>query len=86
MKKVLIILCVSLLVSCSLFDSKSKEVTFHIPELPEEIKRKEMTGWRIEVTSMDDRKEFTTRQDMFKVSVPVAVATVRYWYVPICWA
>ncbi len=80
MKKALIILCISLLVSCSLFDSKSKEVTFHIPELPEEIKRKEVTGWRITVTSVDDRKEFTTRQNMFKVSVPVAGITAVLAY------
>ena len=74
MKKVLIIFCF-LLAACSMFDNKSAEVTFHIPELPEQMQQLEVTGWRVSVTSVDNRKEFTTRKHEFKASVPVSGIT-----------
>ena len=80
MKGLMTTLLCFLLAACSFFDSKSAEVTFHIPELPEEMQKLEVTGWRIIVTSMDDRKEFTTRQDMFKASLPVSEITAVLAY------
>ncbi|MBR4158937.1 MAG: hypothetical protein IKT97_02625 [Spirochaetia bacterium] len=74
MKKALAIFCL-FLAGCSLFESKSAEVTFHIPELPEQMRQLEVTGWRVVVTSVDDRKEFTTPKSTFKTSVPVSGIT-----------
>ena len=74
MKKVLAILCL-FLNACSMFESKSTEVTFHIPELPEQMQQLEVTGWRVMVTSLDKRKEFTTTKNIFKASVPVSGIT-----------
>ena len=74
MKRIVIILCF-LLASCNLFDSKTAEVTFHIPELPEEMKTLDVNSWRIVVTTVDSRKEFTTQKNTFKTSVPVSGIT-----------
>ena len=75
MKKAFILFCIFMLFSCSLFDSKSAEVTFHIPELPEQMQQLKVTGWRVVVTSVDKRKEFTIRKHEFKASVPVSGIT-----------
>ena len=79
MKKVLAILCL-FLNACSMFESKSAEVTFHIPELPEQMQQLEVTGWRVVVTSVDNRKEFTTTKNTFKASVPVSGITAVLAY------
>ena len=79
MKKILIISCI-LLAACSLFDSKSAELTFHIPELPEEMRQLEVTSWKVVVTSVDDHKEFTAHGDSFKASVPVSGITAVLAY------
>ena len=73
-------LTVFILFSCSLFDSKETEVTFHIPELPAQMQLLNVTGWRVEVTTVDDRKEFTTQNNTFKTSVPVSGITAVLAY------
>lgn len=73
-------LTVFILFSCSLFDSKETEVTFHIPELPAQMQQLNVTGWRVEVTTVDDRKEFTTQNNTFKTSVPVSGITTVLAY------
>ncbi len=79
MKRIVIILCF-LLASCNLFDSKSAEVTFHIPPMPEEMQQLEVTGWRVVVTSVDDHREFTACGNFFKASVPVSGITAVLAY------
>ena len=69
-----------LLASCSMFDSKSTEVTFHIPPMTEEMQQLEVTSWRVVVTSVDNRKEFSTHDDTFKASVPVSGITAVLAY------
>ena len=61
--------------SCSLFDSKNTEVTFHIPDLPEEMQQLEVSGYQVVVTSVDKHKELTAKGQSFKVSVPVSGIT-----------
>ena len=53
MNKYVIVLFSLFLASCSFFDSKSAEVTFHIPDLPKEIQQLEVTSYRVVVVSMD---------------------------------
>jgi len=84
MKKVLVVFCL-FLTACSMFDSRSTEVTFHIPELPEEMQVLEVTSWRVVVTSVDDRKEFTAHGDTFKASVPVSGITAVLAYPKGAW-
>jgi len=84
MKKVLVVFCL-FLAACSMFDSRSTEVTFHIPELPEEMQVLEVTSWRVVVTSVDDRKEFTAHGDTFKASVPVSGITAVLAYPKGAW-
>ncbi len=79
MKKIFFAFCI-LLAACSMFDNKSAEVTFHIPELPEQMQQLEVTGWRVVVTSLDKKKEFTTRKHEFKASVPVSGITAVLAY------
>ena len=79
MKKVLIISCF-FLAACSMFISKSAEVTFHIPPMPEEMQQLEVTGWKVVVTSVDDHEEFTAHGDSFKASVPVSGITAVLAY------
>ena len=69
-----------LLAACSMFDSRSTEVAFHIPELPEEMQTLEVKSWRVVVTSVDDRKEFTAHGNAFKASVPVSGITAVLAY------
>ena len=80
MNKYATILFSFLLVSCSLFDSKSAEVTFRIPELPVEMQQLDVTGWRVVVISKDDRSEFTSRNSTFKAAVPVSGITAVLAY------
>ena len=68
------------LASCSMLDSKSAEVTFHIPSLPEVLQQLEVSGWRVVVTTRDDRSEFTVHKDTFKASVPVSGITAVLAY------
>lgn len=79
MKKVLIISCF-FLAACSMFNSKSAEVTFHIPPMPEEMRQLEVTGWKVVVTSVDDHREFTAYGNFFKASVPVSGITAVLAY------
>lgn len=80
MNKYVIVLFSLFIASCSFFDSKSAEVTFHIPDLPEEMKQLAVTNWHVVVTTVDDRKEFTTKKDTFKASVPVSGITAVLAY------
>lgn len=80
MNKLQTILLCLFLASCSLSDGKSTEVTFHIPDLPEEMQQIEVTSWRVEVATVDDRKEFTTQKNTFKTSVPVSGITAVLAY------
>ena len=74
-----ILLCL-FLASCSLFDSRNAEVTFHIPDLPAEMRQLEVTGCRVVVSSVDKHKEFTAKGKSFKASVPVSGITVVLAY------
>ena len=78
------LLCL-LLGACSFFDSKSAEVTFHIPELPAEMQQLEVTGYRVVVTTMDKHKEFTAKGKSFKASVPVSGITAVTAYPKGAW-
>ena len=69
-----------LFAACSFFDSRSTEVAFHIPDLPAEMQRLEVSGWRVVVTSVDKRKEFTAKGKSFKASVPVSGITAVLAY------
>ncbi len=50
MNKLLAALLSLFLTSCSMLDSRSTEVAFHIPELPAEMQQLEVSGWRVVVT------------------------------------
>lgn len=78
-KSVAILLCL-FLASCSMFDSRNAEVTFHIPDLPEEMRLLEVAGYRMVVTSVDKHKEFTAKGKSFKASVPVSGITAVLAY------
>ncbi|MBO7430138.1 MAG: hypothetical protein J6U56_03895 [Spirochaetia bacterium] len=75
MNKFVTILLALFLASCSMLDSKSAEVTFHIPELPEEMQQLEVSGYRVVVTTVNKHNEFTTKGKSFKTSVPVSGIT-----------
>ena len=74
MRKIFIVFCL-FLTACSMFESKSAEVTFYIPELPEDMQQLEIKGWQVVVTSLDKRKEFTLHGNSFKAVVPVSGIT-----------
>ena len=80
MKGLMTTLLCFLLASCNLFDSKSAEVTFHIPDMPAEMQQLEVTGYRVVVTSVDKHKEFTAKGKSFKASVPVSGITAVIAY------
>ena len=64
-----------LLISCSMSGSKSTEVTFHIPDMPEEMQCLEISYYKVTVTTVDSREIFTARDQNFKASVPVSGIT-----------
>ena len=71
MKNIMTTLLCLLLASCNMLGSKSAEVTFHIPDLPDEMQQLEVSGYRVVLTSVDEHKEFTTEGNSFRSSVPV---------------
>ena len=80
MKSIAATLLCLLIASCSFLDSKSTDVTFHIPELPKEMQQLEVSGYRVVVTTVDKRREFTANRNSFKASVPVSDITAVLAY------
>ena len=80
MKSIAATLLCLLIASCSFLDSKSTDVTFHIPELPKEMQQLEVSGYRVVVTTVDKRREFTANMNSFKASVPVSDITAVLAY------
>ncbi len=75
MKNIMTTLLCLLLASCNMLGSKSAEVTFHIPDLPDEMQQLEVSGYRVVLTTVDKHKEFITEEKSFKASVPVSGIT-----------
>jgi len=74
-----------MMTSCSFLDSKEQEVTFHIPQLPEELNGLEITGYRVIVATTGTRTEFIYNTSDFKATAPVSGVTSVLAYPKVSW-